>query len=146
MSHTKPHGPTRTETDTMGPIQVPADRYWGAQTERSHHHFPFGDRMPLAIVHAFGLLKAACAQANADMGGLAANLRDLIVAAAKEVSDGKLDGLARGAEAGFPGVDVRVLDGALERDRTKAYFLMGWQPWRRLCAHGPAAVRGDSHW
>ena len=75
MSHTKPHGPTRTETDTMGPIQVPADRYWGAQTERSHHHFPFGDRMPLAIVHAFGLLKAACAQANADMGGLAANLR-----------------------------------------------------------------------
>ncbi|MEY4842438.1 MAG: class fumarate hydratase, partial [Planctomycetota bacterium] len=92
MSHTKPHGTTRTETDTMGPIQVPADRYWGAQTERSHHHFPFGDRMPLAIVHAFGLLKAACAQANADMGGLAANLRDLIVAAAKEVSDGKLDG------------------------------------------------------
>jgi fumarate hydratase class II len=92
MSHTKPHGPTRTEFDTMGPIQVPADRYWGAQTERSHHHFPFGDRMPLAIVHAFGLLKAACAQANADMGGLAANLRDLIVAAAKEVSDGKLDG------------------------------------------------------
>jgi fumarate hydratase class II len=91
MTHHAPKAATRTETDTMGPIEVPADRYWGAQTERSHHHFPFGDRMPLAIVHAFGLLKAACAEANADMGQLPGELRDLIVAAAKEVSSGKLD-------------------------------------------------------
>ena len=91
MSQHAAKAATRTETDTMGPIEVPADRYWGAQTERSHHHFPFGDRMPLAIVHAFGLLKAACAEANADMGQLSRELRDLIVAAAREVSSGKLD-------------------------------------------------------
>ncbi|MGA1400581.1 MAG: class II fumarate hydratase, partial [Phycisphaerales bacterium] len=59
-------GATRTETDAMGPIEVPADRYWGAQTERSLHHFPFGDRMPLPVIHAFGLLKAACAEANTE--------------------------------------------------------------------------------
>ncbi len=91
MSHAKPTEKTRTETDTMGPIQVPAEHYWGAQTERSHHHFPFGDRMPLPIVHAFGLLKAACAQTNTDCGQLSGELRDLIVAAAKEVAAGKLD-------------------------------------------------------
>jgi fumarate hydratase class II len=91
MSQPAPKAATRTETDAMGPIEVPADRYWGAQTERSHHHFPFGDRMPMAIVHAFGLLKAACAEANADLGQLSKELRDLIVAAAREVSSGKLD-------------------------------------------------------
>ena len=82
---------TRTETDAMGPIEVPADRYWGAQTERSLHHFPFGDRMPLPVIHAFGLLKAACAEANAEFGGLAPELRDLIVKAAREVAEGRLD-------------------------------------------------------
>jgi fumarate hydratase class II len=91
MSQQTAASTTRTETDAMGPIEVPADRYWGAQTERSLHHFPFGDRMPLAIVHAFGLLKAACAEANADMGQLPGELRDLIVAAAREVSSGRLD-------------------------------------------------------
>lgn len=91
MSTHTAHATTRTETDAMGAIEVPADHYWGAQTERSIHHFPFGERMPLPIVHAFGLLKAACAQANCDMGGLSKELRDLIVAAASEVSSGKLD-------------------------------------------------------
>ena len=90
MSHSA--AATRTETDAMGPIEVPANRYWGAQTERSLHHFPFGDRMPLPVIHAFGLLKAACAEANADFGGLAPELRDLIVKAAREVAEGKLDG------------------------------------------------------
>ncbi len=89
MSHSA--AATRTETDAMGPIEVPANRYWGAQTERSLHHFPFGDRMPLPVIHAFGLLKAACAEANADFGGLAPELRDLIVKAAREVAEGKLD-------------------------------------------------------
>jgi fumarate hydratase class II len=84
-------GATRTETDAMGPIEVPADRYWGAQTERSLHHFPFGDRMPLPVIRAFGLLKAACAEANAEFGGLPTELRDLIVAAAREVAEGRLD-------------------------------------------------------
>ncbi len=82
---------TRTETDAMGAIEVPADHYWGAQTERSIHHFPFGERMPLPIVRAFGLLKGACAQANCDLGGLSPDLRDLIVAAAQEVAAGALD-------------------------------------------------------
>ena len=47
-----------------GPIEVPSDRYWGAQTQRSLHHFPYGQPMPLGIVHAFGQLKAACAEVN----------------------------------------------------------------------------------
>ena len=83
---------TRTETDAMGAIEVPAHHYWGAQTERSIHHFPFGDVMPLPIVRAFGLLKAACAQANNEIGGLSDELCALIVGAAQEVSSGKLDG------------------------------------------------------
>jgi len=90
-AHTTPTA-TRTETDSMGSIEVPANHYWGAQTQRSHHHFPFGDRMPLQIIHAFGLLKAACAEANTECGGLPKELRDLIVAAAKEVAEGKLNG------------------------------------------------------
>jgi len=75
----------------MGSIEVPANHYWGAQTERSIHHFPFGDRMPLPIVHAFGLLKAACARANHEIGGLSKELTDLIVTVAGEVASGKLD-------------------------------------------------------
>jgi fumarate hydratase class II len=91
MSHAAA-SPTRVETDAMGPIEVPADRYWGAQTQRSLHHFPFGDRMPLPVIHAFGRLKAACAEANAELAGLDPGLRDLIVAAANEVAEGRLDG------------------------------------------------------
>src|SRR5688500_4840538 len=85
-------GGFRTETDTMGPIEVPSDRYWGAQTQRSLHHFSIGDdRMPLEIVRAFGLLKMACAQVNADDGNLPRDRADLIVRAAEEVIEGKLD-------------------------------------------------------
>ena len=64
---------TRQETDSMGAIAVPAEHYWGAQTQRSITNFPFGQRMPLAIVHAFGQLKAACAEANRDLGKLDAS-------------------------------------------------------------------------
>jgi fumarate hydratase class II len=82
---------TRTETDSMGAIAVPAEHYWGAQTQRSITNFPFGQRMPLAIVHAFGQLKAACAEANRDLGKLDAGLCAAIVAAGEEVASGALD-------------------------------------------------------
>ena len=83
---------TRQETDSLGAIAVPAEHYWGAQTQRSITNFPFGQRMPLAIVHAFGQLKAACAEVNRDLGKLDANLCAAIVAAAEQVAAGELDG------------------------------------------------------
>ena len=85
----------RTESDSMGEIQVDATRYWGAQTERSLHHFAIGDpdteRMPFEVVHAMGILKKAAALANMENGGLDPELGKLIVAAADEVIDGSLD-------------------------------------------------------
>ena len=82
---------TRTETDSMGAIEVPADHYWGAQTQRSLHHFAISaNRMPVGIVRAFGILKRAAAEVNADLGLLPTEKRDLIVAAAVEVSEGRL--------------------------------------------------------
>ena len=85
----------RTETDSFGPIEVDATRYWGAQTERSIHHFSIGwpgvDRMPLEIVHAMGILKKAAAQANMELGVLDPAIGDLIVKAADEVIAGSLD-------------------------------------------------------
>jgi fumarate hydratase class II len=83
---------TRRESDSLGPVEVPADRYWGAQTQRSLRFFAFGGPMPLAIVHAFGVLKAACAEVNAAMGQLDPALAAAIVAAAEEVASGALDG------------------------------------------------------
>jgi fumarate hydratase class II len=83
---------TRIETDSMGPIAVRADRYWGAQTERSLHHFAIGDdRMPIAVVHALGLLKKAAAAVNRELGLLDALRAELIARAAGEVIAGKLD-------------------------------------------------------
>ena len=73
---------TRIETDSLGPVEVPAEHYWGAQTQRSLRNFPFGVSMPIAVVHAFGLLKAACAEVNAAAGVLPEPLAALIVAAA----------------------------------------------------------------
>jgi len=83
---------TRIETDSMGPIEVPADRYWGAQTARSLVHFPIGDdRMPRAVIRAFGILKEAAARTNAELGRLEPALAELVVDAAREVTDGRLD-------------------------------------------------------
>ncbi len=83
---------TRTESDTMGTIEVPADRYWGAQTERSLQHFAIGhDTMPPAVLHAFGVLKGAAAKVNAELGLLDARRAELIERAAREVADGTLD-------------------------------------------------------
>jgi fumarate hydratase, class II len=87
-------GATRMETDSMGAIEVPADRYWGAQTQRSLHHFSIGgpaERMPVEIVRAFGTLKKACALVNLELGLLPKEKADLIVAAADEVIQGTLD-------------------------------------------------------
>ena len=77
---------TRTETDSMGPIEVPFDHLWGAQTERSLHHFAIGhDKMPKPVIHAFAQLKKAAALANQEIGKLAADKAGLIVQAADEV-------------------------------------------------------------
>jgi fumarate hydratase class II len=83
---------TRLEKDSLGQVTVPSEHYWGAQTQRSMRLFPFGQAMPLAIVHALGLLKAACAEANAAMGVLDPSLAELISAVAQEVACGALDG------------------------------------------------------
>jgi fumarate hydratase class II len=84
-------GAMRTESDSMGKIDVPADRYWGAQTQRSLLHFDIGeDRMPPELIRAFAVLKKACALVNHDLGKLSAEKCDLIVRAADEVIAGKL--------------------------------------------------------
>jgi fumarate hydratase class II len=83
---------TRTETDSFGPIEVPADRYWGAQTERSRQNFRIGhDRMPMPIIHALGIVKLASAETNRELGLLDQRRARAIVRAAREVIDGKLD-------------------------------------------------------
>src|SRR3954471_12114006 len=83
---------TRTETDSMGAIEVPADHYWGAQTQRSFEHFKIGgERMPIPLGRAFGLQKKGAGLANKTFGGLPADLADAIIQAAGEVADGKLD-------------------------------------------------------
>src|SRR5688500_9836620 len=83
---------TRTETDSMGAIEVPADRYWGAQTQRSLHHFNIGDdRMPREMIRALGILKKACALVNVELGKLDPAKADLIAQACDEVIDGRLD-------------------------------------------------------
>ncbi len=83
---------TRSETDSFGPIDVPADRYWGAQTERSRQNFRIGhDRMPMAIVRALGIVKLASAQTNRELGLIDQRRTRAIVRAAREVIDGKLD-------------------------------------------------------
>jgi fumarate hydratase, class II len=83
---------TRTETDSFGPIKVPADRYWGAQTERSRNNFRIGEeRMPRPIIRALAIVKRAAAETNLALGSLDARRVKAIVAAAQEIIDGKLD-------------------------------------------------------
>jgi fumarate hydratase class II len=83
---------TRTETDSMGPIDVPADRYWGAQTARSLHHFSIGaEHFPRPLIRALGVLKKAAALTNGDLGQLSMAEVDLVTAAADEVIAGRLD-------------------------------------------------------
>ncbi len=83
---------TRIESDSMGEIEVPADRYWGAQTQRSLHHFDIGvETMPTPLIRAFGILKGASAAVNRDLGKLDETLAGLIEQAAGEVAKGDLD-------------------------------------------------------
>ena len=83
---------TRTETDTFGPIEVAADRYWGAQAQRSLGNFKIGwEKQPLAIVRALGIIKRAAAETNMALGHLDKTIGAAVVAAAQEVIDGKLD-------------------------------------------------------
>ena len=83
---------TRIETDSMGAIEVPADRYWGAQTQRSLHHFNIGDdRMPREMIRALGILKKASALVNEELGKLPHDKAQLIVQACDEVIEGRLD-------------------------------------------------------
>lgn len=82
----------RVEKDTMGELKVPSEKYWGAQTARSLQNFKIGkDKMPIEVVHAFGILKKACALANSDLGLLEKEKSDLISKACDEVISGKLD-------------------------------------------------------
>src|SRR5882724_9147932 len=83
---------TRSETDTFGPIEVAADRYWGAQTQRSLENFRIGEEhMPVPLIRALGLVKRAAAEVNRSLGLLDAKRTRAIVTAAQEVIDGKLD-------------------------------------------------------
>jgi len=92
MSATTTNSRTRTETDSMGAIEVPVDRYYGAQTARSLIHFDIGrDTMPPELIRAFGILKKAAALVNQDLGKLTAEKSKLITQAADEVIAGKLD-------------------------------------------------------
>jgi fumarate hydratase class II len=83
---------TRTETDSFGPLEVPADRYWGAQTQRSIGNFRIGwEKQPVAIIRALGVIKKACALVNVAQGDIDPRLGEAIAAAAQEVIDGRLD-------------------------------------------------------
>src|SRR3954462_4297233 len=88
-----PSTATRTESDSFGPIEVPADAYWGAQTERSIENFPFGPReqMRIEIVHALGFVKQAAARVNARTAGLDPKIAEVIQQAAAQVARGDLD-------------------------------------------------------
>ena len=83
---------TRTETDSFGPLEVPSDKYWGAQTQRSLGNFKIGiEHMPPPLIRALGIIKKSAAETNKEQGSLEANLADAISAAAQEVIDGKMD-------------------------------------------------------
>jgi len=83
---------TRTETDSFGPLEVPSDKYWGAQTQRSLINFPIGwEKQPVALVRALGVIKQACAMANHANGKLPDDLAKAMIEAASEVVAGKLD-------------------------------------------------------
>src|SRR5215471_8586200 len=83
---------TRTESDAFGPLEISADKLWGAQTERSLHNFRIGsERMPIEIVRALGLIKRAAADVNRQIGSLDGKRARAIIAAAQDIADGKLD-------------------------------------------------------
>jgi fumarate hydratase class II len=83
---------TRVESDAFGPLEIPADKLWGAQSERSLHNFRIGtEKMPIEIIHALGLVKRAAAEVNRDLGDLDTKRAMAIIAVAQDIADGKLD-------------------------------------------------------
>src|SRR5262252_7845917 len=95
MNTTNTDSKVRVEEDALGDVEVPADHLWGAQTERSHRNFPIGGeryRWDRPVIRALGILKKCAAFANGELGQLAPDKVDLIVRAAQDVIDGKLDG------------------------------------------------------
>jgi fumarate hydratase class II len=83
---------TRTESDSFGPLDIPAAKLWGAQSERSLHNFRIGtEKMPIEIIHALGLVKRAAAEVNRDLGDLDSKRAKAIIAVAQDIADGKLD-------------------------------------------------------
>jgi len=83
---------TRTETDSLGNIEIDADRYWGPQTERARRLFQIGtDRFPPGLIRAVGLQKQAAAIANLTLGELAREIADPIIAASQEIAEGRMD-------------------------------------------------------
>src|SRR5262245_1052864 len=85
-------GPTRLETDSLGPVEVPVSAFWGAQTQRALENFPVsGLRLPRRLIRALGLVKKAAAEVNKESGLLEAPIADAIMTAAWEVADGRLD-------------------------------------------------------
>ena len=111
---------TRTEHDSMGEIQVPADRYWGAQTQRSLDNFRIGERMPAEIIHAFGLLKKAAALANRELcpARMTEEKLTVIRQACDEVAAGALDDH-------FPLVVFEPADKILDRGKGRDYVHKG---------------------
>src|SRR3990167_6697986 len=92
MTYHSKHRKMRIETDSMGEIEVPSNRYWGAQTQRSLIHFNIGqDLIPIEVIHSIGILKKAAAITNNKLGVLLKDKTALIIKAAEEVIAGKLD-------------------------------------------------------
>ncbi|MHA1560356.1 MAG: lyase family protein, partial [Alphaproteobacteria bacterium] len=92
VTTTAPKAATRTESDTIGDVEVPADRYWGAQAERSRRNFRIGtERQPESIIHALGLIKRAAAEVHHKNGRLNSDIAGAIIEAAKAVANGELD-------------------------------------------------------
>ena len=106
---------TRTESDSFGPVEVAATAYWGAQTQRSIGNFPIGgERMPLPLIHALGLVKQAAARVNARLGKLDDNLAPVIEQAAAEVASGRFDDQ-------FPLVVWQTGSGADQHERQRGH-------------------------
>ncbi|MEY3532951.1 MAG: class fumarate hydratase [Pseudomonadota bacterium] len=135
---------TRTETDSFGPLEVPADKYWGAQTQRSIINFPIGwERQPVAIIRALGVIKKACALVNVAQGDLDADLGKTISAAAQEVIEGKFDDnfplvvwqTGSGTQSNMNANAIKVSAPAPQRRREQVAVLERHLPHRDACRH-----------
>ena len=124
-------GETRIESDSMGEVAVPAAHYWGAQTQRSLQNFRIGgERMPLPLVHALGLLKQAAAETNMTLGAIDPKIGKPIAAAAAEVAAGKLDDetlYLKADDASRPAFEAAGMDPFTYASRGRRITLSFWQ-------------------